>query len=87
MKGKVLLSLPQPGAEQAEVYLMQSLGLSRRQGAAAWELRAAIDLAGLFAERGQRDEAKRLLQSTLEGFAEGSDTADVRAAGVLLTTL
>lgn len=87
MKGKVLLSLPQPRAEQAEVYLMQSLGLSRRQGATAWELRAAIDLAGLFAERGQREDARRLLQSSLEGFAEGSETADIRAANVLLTTL
>lgn len=87
MKGKVLLSLPQPRAEQAEVYLMQSLGLSRRQGATAWELRAAIDLAGLFAERGLHEDARRLLQSSLEGFAEGSETADIRAANVLLTTL
>ncbi|MGY3033014.1 putative ATPase/DNA-binding winged helix-turn-helix (wHTH) protein [Bradyrhizobium sp. USDA 4354] len=84
MKAKVLLHLPEPRAEQAEVHLMQSLNLSRRQGAKAWELRAAIDLAGLLAERGQRDEAKRWLQSALEGFAEGSETADIRAANSLL---
>lgn len=87
MKGRVLLSLPEPDAEQAEAHFMQSLDLGRRQGATAWELRAAIDLAGLFAGRGQRDEAKRWLQSALEGFAEGSDTADIRAVSVLLTTL
>lgn len=87
MKAKVLLHLPEPRAEQPKAYLMQSLDLSRRQGATAWELRAAIDLAGLFAERGQRDEAKRWLQSALEGFAEGSETADITAASALLTTL
>ncbi|MGL3106203.1 ATP-binding protein [Bradyrhizobium sp. BR 1432] len=87
MKGSVLLSLPQPRAEQAEAHFVQSLELSRRQGGKAWELRGAIDLAGLFAERGQREEAKRLLQSTLEGFAEGSETADISAASALLTTL
>jgi len=87
MKGRVLLSLPQPKAEQAEVYLMQSLDLSRRKGAKAWELRAAIDLAGLFAERGQREEAKRSLRSALDGFVERSDSADIRAASTLLRTL
>ncbi|QIO31258.1 ATP-binding protein [Bradyrhizobium sp. 1(2017)] len=87
MKGRVLLSLSEPKADQAEAYFAQSLELSRRKGAKAWELRAAIDLAGLFAERGQREEAKRLLQSSLEGFAEGSETADIGAASALLTTL
>jgi predicted ATPase len=87
MKAKVLLHLPVQRAGQAEDHLMQSLDLSRRQGATAWALRAAIDLAGLCAERGQRDEAKRWLRSALEGFAEGSETADIKAASVLLTTL
>jgi predicted ATPase len=63
---------------------MQSLELSRRNGAKAWELRAAIDLAEFLAERGRCEEAKRLLQSALEGFAEGSETADIRAAKRLL---
>lgn len=87
MKGMTLLSLPRPGGEQAEDQLMQSLALSRRKGATAWELRTAIDLARLFADRGQREEAKRLLQSSLKGFADGSETADIRAANGLLTTL
>lgn len=87
MKGKVGLSVPEPKAEQAEARFIQSLELSRRQGAKAWELRAAIDLAGLFAERERREEARRLLQTSLMGFAEGSDTADIRTAGALLTML
>lgn len=87
LKGKVLLSLPEPDVEQAEARFMQSLDLSRRKGAKAWELRAAIDLAGLIAERGRRDEAKRLLQSVLNGFAEGSETEDIRIGNELLRML
>ncbi|UPT97649.1 tetratricopeptide repeat protein [Bradyrhizobium barranii subsp. apii] len=84
MKGKVSLSLPQPNRGEAENHLMQSLELSRRNGAKAWELRAAIDLTEFLAERGRCEEAKRLLQSALEGFAEGSETADIKAAKRLL---
>lgn len=87
MKGKVLLSLPQPEAHGAETYLMQSLELSRRESAKAWELRAAIDLARLLAERGRRQDGKLLLQSALEGFAEGAETADIRVANELQRTI
>jgi predicted ATPase/DNA-binding winged helix-turn-helix (wHTH) protein len=87
MKGRVLLALPEPDVEQAEAHFMQSLDLSRRNGAKAWELRAAVDLAGFVAERGRRDEAKRLLQSVLEGFAEGSETKDIRIGNELLRML
>ncbi|MDN3277112.1 winged helix-turn-helix domain-containing protein [Frankia sp. RB7] len=84
MKGKVLLSRPQPNIEEAERHIRKALELARRTGAKAWELRAAIDFATLAADRG---EAKRLLQSALEGFAEGSETADIKTAGALLHTL
>jgi predicted ATPase/DNA-binding winged helix-turn-helix (wHTH) protein len=84
MKGKVLLSHPQPNIEQAKRHIREALELSRRTGAKAWELRAAIDLATLMADHG---EAKLLLQSALEGFAEGSETADITTASSLLHTL
>ncbi|WP_407187048.1 ATP-binding protein [Bradyrhizobium centrosematis] len=87
MKGRVLLSLPKPDTEQAEVCFMQSRDLSRRKGAKAWELRAAIDLAQLLVERGRPEDAKQLVQSALDGFVEGSETADIRAANRLLPTL
>lgn len=87
MKARVLLSLPEPTTEQAETCLRQSLGLSRSKGAKAWELRTAIDLARLLAEQGRHEDAKPLLQSALEGFAVGSDTADIRSANGLLETL
>lgn len=84
MKGKVLLSLPEPNIEDAEASLLQSLELSRRTGAKAWELRTAIDLARLVADRG---EAKQLLKSALESFADDSETADIGAANELLEGL
>lgn len=87
VKGKVLLSQPQPNRDQAQVEFMQSLELSRRESARAWELRTAIDLAELLAGQQRRNDAKQLLQSAVEGFAEGSDTADMRAASRLLGTL
>ncbi|MBR0709131.1 ATP-binding protein [Bradyrhizobium liaoningense] len=87
MKARVLLSLPESKAEQAEAHFMQSLDLSRRKSAKAWELRAAIDLAEFLAERDRCEEATRLLQAALDGFAEGSDTADLRVANELLRTL
>lgn len=87
MRGKVLSHQPAPRMQDAEACLMQALDLSRTQGAKAWELRAAVDLAGLISERGRREEAKGLLQSSLEGFAEGSDTADIRAADALVKIL
>ncbi|MDD1537069.1 MULTISPECIES: ATP-binding protein [unclassified Bradyrhizobium] len=87
MRARVLAETPEPQIEDAEACLMQSLELSRAKGAKAWELRAAIDLAGLFDKRGQHEQAKRLLRSSLDGFAEGSETADIRAADALLKRL
>ena len=87
MRAKVLLSLPEPKTGEAEVCLMQSLELSRGKAAKAWELRAAIDLVQLLAERHGREDAKLLLQAALEGFVEGSETVDIRAASALLATL
>jgi predicted ATPase len=58
--------------------------LSRRQGARAWELRTACDLARLMADRGERDRARELLHPVLAQFTEGFDTADLKAAARLL---
>src|SRR5262249_957931 len=45
VKGGLILSMPQPSTDDAEMCFAQSLELSRRQGARAWELRTAVDLA------------------------------------------
>ena len=66
---------------------MQSLEWSRRQAARAWELRTAVDLAALLAAQGRPKDAQALLQPVFEQFVEGSDTADLQAAGRLLASL
>jgi len=58
-----------------------------RQGARAWELRTAIDLARLWADRGSPDEGRKLLQPILDQFVEGRDTTDPQTARRLLLQL
>jgi hypothetical protein len=66
---------------------MQSLDCSRRLGARAWELRTATDFAALLADQGHSERGRTLLQPVFEQFAEGLDTADLKAAQRLLATL
>jgi predicted ATPase len=87
VKGRLFLSMPQPNSREAEMCFRQSLDLSRRQGARAWELRTAVDLATLLSAQGRPERARALLQPVVEQFVEGSDTADLKAAERLLTTL
>jgi predicted ATPase len=87
VKGHLLLAMPQPKVVDAETCLAQSLELSRRQGTRAFELRAAVDLATLLADRGERERARELLQPVYEEFTEGFDMADLKAAEKLLADL
>jgi predicted ATPase len=73
--------------DEAQTYLRRSLELSRRQGAAGWELRAAIDLAALWADEGRTEEARGLLQPVLARFLESDDSADLKVARRLLASL
>ena len=82
-----LLSMPRSRGGDAEACFMQSLEISRRQSAGAWELRAGVDLAALLAAQGRGDSARAFLQPIFERFAEGLDTADLKAAERLLATL
>jgi predicted ATPase len=87
VKGGLLLSVPEPEARETETCLNESLELSRRQGARSWELRTARDLAKLLADNGQSENARTLLQSVYQGFSEGFETAELKAAEGLLATL
>ncbi len=68
------------GPNEAETSLLASLACSRSQGARAWELRAALDLARLWVDLQRPAEALQLLKPLREAFSEGFDTADLRAA-------
>ncbi len=87
VKGGLLLSMPRSRGDDAEACFRQSLEISRRQSARAWELRAGADLAALLAAQGRGDSARALLQPVFERFSEGLDTADLKTAERLLATL
>jgi predicted ATPase len=87
VKGNIFLSIPQTNSDAAEARFTQSLELSRQQGARAWELRTATDLAELWASQGRSDKARELLSPVFAQFTEGFETADLTAAKRLLTTL
>jgi tetratricopeptide (TPR) repeat protein len=87
VKGGLFLSMPHPDSDAAQACFAQSLELSRHQGARSWELRTAVDLARLWANRGRPEDGRRLLQPILEQFTEGRDTADLQTAGRLLAEL
>ncbi|MET0677631.1 MAG: transcriptional regulator, partial [Bradyrhizobium sp.] len=87
VKGGILLTMSDPRADLAESCFRRSLELSRTQGALAWQLRTATDLASLWSGQGRVAEARELLQPILEGFTEGAGTADVKAAKAVLVEM
>jgi tetratricopeptide (TPR) repeat protein len=87
VKGRLHLAMPRPDVSEAERCLVQSLELSRRQGARAWELRSATDLAALYGSQGRTESSSALLRPVFEQFTEGLDTGDLKAAERLLATL
>src|SRR5262249_22087118 len=87
LKGSILLAMPKPHTEDAVMAFMQSLEISRAQGARAWELRTATDLAALWAGQRRARDARKLLLPVFEQFTEGLDTPDLKAAAQLLTKL
>jgi predicted ATPase/DNA-binding winged helix-turn-helix (wHTH) protein len=87
VKGGLLLSMPEPEVREAETCFNESLELSRSQGARAWELRTVSDIARHLADQGQSENGRTLLRSVYEKFKEGFETADLKAAEALLSTL
>ena len=78
------LLLGQGGEAAAEALFLRGLGIARRQGALAWELRCATSLARLWRGQGEDRRALELLQPLVLALGEGHDGADHRAALRLL---
>lgn len=87
VKGSILLATPHPNLIEVEGCFAQSLELSRAQGSRIWELRTATNLASLWVSQGKPDQARAVLQPVFEGFREGLDTTDLKAAKSVLTRL
>jgi predicted ATPase len=86
VKGLLALSGDHDPDAAANLFL-QSAALARKQGALAWELRAAMDLARLRANQGYPREAIELLEAVYNRFTEGFETVDLLAARSLLGEL
>jgi predicted ATPase len=67
--------------------LQRALAVARQQQAKSLELRAAMSLARLWQQQGQRHDAHALLAPIYHWFTEGWDTADLREAHALLEAL
>jgi predicted ATPase/DNA-binding winged helix-turn-helix (wHTH) protein len=87
-KGELLLLGGAPTAvATAEACFQQALDVARRQGALAWELRAATSLARLWRGQQRGSQARKLLGPVYRRFTEGFETADLVAARTLLASV
>jgi predicted ATPase len=74
-------------ATEAERHFLQALDWAKRQGALAWELRAATSLARLWRDQGRPADGATLLKPVYDRFTEGFATADLKSAKALLDDL
>lgn len=87
LRGSILLAMPERRIGEAEKCFLESLNVSRVQGARAWELRTATDLAAHWFGGGRAKDARELLRPVVEQFGEGVETPDLTAARSLLAKL
>jgi predicted ATPase len=85
LKGELLLA--SACTVQAEACLRRAIEVARAQDAKLWELRSATSLARLWADQGERAQARDLLTPIYDWFTEGFDTADLKDAKALLAEL
>jgi predicted ATPase/DNA-binding winged helix-turn-helix (wHTH) protein len=86
VKAELLLHGPRRRDDLVDVCLHESLKVSRRQGAIAWELRTSIDLARRLAAQGKPQSARALLQPIFDRFGDDAKTADLRTSKALLAS-
>ncbi len=81
------LRLRQGLESDGEASLTEAIEIARRQGAKLLELRAAVSLSRLHAQRGDIDAARELVRTAYATFDEGFGTHDLVAARALLEEL
>jgi hypothetical protein len=67
----------------AEKELTAALALARRQGAHAWELKIAVDLAETLLEGRRRQEARQVLDAAMSSFPDGRRSQTWNSASAL----
>jgi predicted ATPase len=85
--GEIALLSPEPDVAKAEAHFGRAIAVAREQQAKSWELRAAMSMARLWRDQGNRDEARDLLAPVYGWFTEGFDTLDLKEAKALLDAL
>ena len=71
----------------AEDRYLRAIDIAKKQSAHMWELRAATDLARMWAGRGEHGRALALLMPVHAWFTEGFEVPELRAAGKVLQEL
>jgi predicted ATPase len=79
--------MPQAHLAQAEEYFLKSLQLAASQAALAWELRTTTSLARFWLRKGRIHGARDKLALVIDRFSEGFESADLKAARLLLSEL
>ena len=87
ISGEIALLSPDPDTAKAQAYFERALAVARQQHAKSWELRAAMSMARLWRDQGERNEARNLLAPVYNWFTEGFNTRDLKEAKALLDTL
>jgi predicted ATPase len=85
--GEVKLAAGAAGSAEVATDWRAALDVGRRQEARSFELRAAMSLARLWRDQGERRQAHDLLAPVYGWFTEGFDTADLKDAKALLDEL
>lgn len=83
IKANILRILEPANPVVTENMLMESITLSRQQGARSWELRTSMDLARLWLEQEKTAQARELLSACREQMCEGHDSLDRRQLEIL----
>jgi predicted ATPase len=85
--GETALGFSEPNVSNAQKHFEHSLAIARAQQAKSLELRAAMSMARLWRDQGERDKAHDLLAPVYGWFTEGFDTRDLKEAKAILDTL
>ena len=84
IKGTLHLLEAAPNEGEAETCFQRALDLARHLKALPLELRAAVELAQLWAQQGKRIEALALLEPIYDRFTEGYGVSDLQKAKQVL---
>ena len=88
LRGELVLAQRLPGSEGvARAAFERAIAVAASAHFVSWELRAATSLARLLVAQGETSEARTRLEAVYAKFAEGFNTADLRAARMLLQTV